>query len=1016
MDVDRSEHERVLEERMARVEARLDRLEGAVPAQRIATPPSMSYVAASPPPRAEAPSIVRPAWMVTGTVGRVTAPGSGAGSGAAPVSGATHDDFPPRRSTTPQTSFRRPSFLNVSMPDLSGSLSEIEERLAGRALAWVGGLALVLGAIFFLSLAFSRGWIGEELRVVIGLVAGSAALAAGAAFMERGNRLLGHVLTPVGLAVISISLVAATRLFGIVAVEVGLLGALISAVAAAMIAVRANSQIVATFGLISVLIAPPLMGATPDLVTLLFVAMVLVGTTGIALWRSWSWLPPVAFILSVPQAASWVVGEPELAFGLIGIAVYGSLNIVAAGGEAFRRRRDDLSASSATLLLASAAFLVWAGFSLLNGDHATYRGLFLVLVALAHVAVGGFFVVRDGERNLFGLLALGSGIAALTMAAPVQLGAPAVPLAWTAEAVALAWLAVRRGHPYSALVSGVLFALAGTYLMGIYVDFDPPTSGFAFANPEGASLGFFAAGTALGVWLARDRSLRSALAAFGLVTVAVCASQALVPVPLAIALTLLLITGTAVWRALPVLPSATITWQTEGLIPRAVQHISGWRPSTEALLPGATALLGLEATVIVVGSVYGFEAGGVVPGTPFVSLAGLALTVYLVGLVAVAWISGRSQLREPLAAAGLLVTAWACATEFDGVALVAAWSILTVLGVEIWRTLPLLPHGPPIILDPTHPSRTLALVLPLAALCVGAAAAAHVLSVELPLIRFARVTPPTIPFTDAGAVSALILIGAALATGALVGGMAARRGSILLAGGIVAYTTPFEVYPWAVAVVWAGLGLLAVVMLRLDAHGRGAFLPAAIGIVVGAGLVAIGAVAPPSRLVVGTGPLPPIALLESIAALGAVVVGVLAIARAGAGREWARWVRAIGGALSVYTMSIAAVGIVATQVGGAIGTEELRTQGQVTLSVLWAVLGLLAFVAGLRLAAADLRHAGLALLALATAKVFLFDLSALDVAYRVISLIALGLLLLASAWVWQRLQHRPRPGNGHVGT
>ena len=79
-------------------------------------------------------------------------------------------------------------------------MTEIETRLTGQTLAWVGGLALVLGAIFFLSLAFSRGWIGPELRVLIGLVAGSVALAGGAGFMERGDRLMGHVLTPVGHA------------------------------------------------------------------------------------------------------------------------------------------------------------------------------------------------------------------------------------------------------------------------------------------------------------------------------------------------------------------------------------------------------------------------------------------------------------------------------------------------------------------------------------------------------------------------------------------------------------------------------------------------------------------------------------------------------------------------------------------------------------------------------------------------------------------------------------------------
>jgi uncharacterized membrane protein len=52
------------------------------------------------------------------------------------------------------------------------------------------------------------------------------------------------------------------------------------------------------------------------------------------------------------------------------------------------------------------------------------------------------------------------------------------------------------------------------------------------------------------------------------------------------------------------------------------------------------------------------------------------------------------------------------------------------------------------------------------------------------------------------------------------------------------------------------------------------------------------------------------------------------------------------------------------------------------------------------------REAGLALLALATAKVFVFDLSYLDVSYRVISLMGLGLLLLGGAYAYQSL--RPR--------
>jgi uncharacterized membrane protein len=117
-----------------------------------------------------------------------------------------------------------------------------------------------------------------------------------------------------------------------------------------------------------------------------------------------------------------------------------------------------------------------------------------------------------------------------------------------------------------------------------------------------------------------------------------------------------------------------------------------------------------------------------------------------------------------------------------------------------------------------------------------------------------------------------------------------------------------------------------------------------------------------------------------------------------------RWVWIWAGFTVVYLVSVAAVDVVATQVGRGIDLDELKTQGQVALSVTWAVSGLVGFVTGLRLRAAALRQAGLILLGLATAKVFLFDLASLEIAYRVISLIALGFLLLASAWVWQRLQ------------
>jgi uncharacterized membrane protein len=88
---------------------------------------------------------------------------------------------------------------------------------------------------------------------------------------------------------------------------------------------------------------------------------------------------------------------------------------------------------------------------------------------------------------------------------------------------------------------------------------------------------------------------------------------------------------------------------------------------------------------------------------------------------------------------------------------------------------------------------------------------------------------------------------------------------------------------------------------------------------------------------------------------------------------------------------------------------SIRQQGQVLMSALWALTGVAALVAGLVRDDRTLRLAALALLALTAGKVFVFDLASLTSMYRVGSCIALGLLLLAGAFAWQRIRPRPLP-------
>jgi uncharacterized membrane protein len=82
-------------------------------------------------------------------------------------------------------------------------------------------------------------------------------------------------------------------------------------------------------------------------------------------------------------------------------------------------------------------------------------------------------------------------------------------------------------------------------------------------------------------------------------------------------------------------------------------------------------------------------------------------------------------------------------------------------------------------------------------------------------------------------------------------------------------------------------------------------------------------------------------------------------------------------------------------------------RAQALLSALWALVGVTALVGGLLRDLPAVRAGALGLVLVALGKVFLYDLATLTPMARVASFMALGLLLLAGAFTWQRLRRRP---------
>lgn len=278
----------------------------------------------------------------------------------------------------------------------------------------------------------------------------------------------------------------------------------------------------------------------------------------------------------------------------------------------------------------------------------------------------------------------------------------------------------------------------------------------------------------------------------------------------------------------------------------------------------------------------------------------------------------------------------------------------------------------------------------------------------LALVRVAVFAPPT-ALGDGGqnlkSLLAIATLAAALLACAQLTGPAHRAGrDVLRLAGLaaIAYLTATVLDGPALVGAWAAEGV-ALCQLARSGEDRLARI-AGLAFLAGASAQATLAVAPPVALLTGSAQLLDVAL-----ALGAVAVACLRIAHTVRDHPWRPHALIAGGAAAVLYLASVAVVTAFTQTSAtSIDGLTIHEQGQVALSALWSITGVAVLIVGLRLRRPEVRIAGLALLLITAAKVFLYDLSTLGSIERVISMIVLGLLLLAGAFAHQRL--RPGPG------
>jgi uncharacterized membrane protein len=83
-------------------------------------------------------------------------------------------------------------------------------------------------------------------------------------------------------------------------------------------------------------------------------------------------------------------------------------------------------------------------------------------------------------------------------------------------------------------------------------------------------------------------------------------------------------------------------------------------------------------------------------------------------------------------------------------------------------------------------------------------------------------------------------------------------------------------------------------------------------------------------------------------------------------------------------------------------TDALMNASDLSLTALWAVYAAIGLVVGIAKRWRPVRLAALALLAVPIAKVFIYDVWVLEQVYRIVAFVGLGLLLIVSAYLYNR--------------
>lgn len=340
-----------------------------------------------------------------------------------------------------------------SAPPAAARRGDLEAKIGGIWLNRIGMVVFLLGAAFFLKLAYDWGWINETVRILIGTATAAVLLWLGEKNRRRGLTAYGQGLTGGGIALLYFTIFASFYYYSLLGSTAGMGLLILVTVGAVALALFQNARAVAVIGLLTGFLNPILFMAEAPRFPLLMIYLILLnlGIAALVYFKGWNFIRNISFTLTnfflawvlIHRYANPAAGPAPAAaqiYFTIFLLLFLSLPLL---NVALRRRT--LEGQEIFLIIAETISYYALGQFNLYPEYPDAAGWFTLGLAGFYLLAGWALLKfsKHEPRAHFTVFALAAGL--LVLFVPQQLENGWILAGWSLEAALLCYLGLRLG-------------------------------------------------------------------------------------------------------------------------------------------------------------------------------------------------------------------------------------------------------------------------------------------------------------------------------------------------------------------------------------------------------------------------------------------------------------------------------------------------------------------------------------------------------------------------------------------